>query len=84
MALFGSALRDDFRPGGADPSDLDLLVTYAPDAGITLLDEVRMQRELTDLLGRRVDMLSRRAVETSHNPHRRKEILSTARVLYAA
>ncbi|MCL4743454.1 MAG: nucleotidyltransferase domain-containing protein [Phycisphaerales bacterium] len=84
LALFGSSLRDDFRTDGSDPSDVDLLVTYAPGAGITLLDEVRMERELAEMLGRPVDLLSRRAVEASHNPFRRNAILSTAKVVYAA
>ena len=84
LAVFGSALRSDFRPSGPTPSDLDVLVTYDPAARWTLLDEVRMQRELQEIAGRPVDLVSRRAVESSHNPFRRREILSTARTLYAA
>lgn len=84
LAAFGSALRPDFRPSGPDPSDLDILVTFDPSARWTLLDEVRMQRELQQIVGRPVDLLSRRAVEASHNPFRRREILGTARTLYAA
>jgi len=79
LALFGSALRDDF----SDRSDLDLLVTFAPDADWSLLDHVRMQMELSDLLGRPVDLVSRRAIERSSNPIRRREILGTARIVYA-
>lgn len=84
LAVFGSAVRADFRPAGPDPSDLDILVTFEPSARWTLLDEVRMQRELEAIAGRPVDLLSRRAVETSHNPFRRREILESARTLYAA
>ena len=80
LALFGSALRDDQR---AD-SDVDLLVTFAPDADWSLLDHIRMQQELADLLGRPVDLVSRRAIERSHNPLRRHEILGSARTVYAA
>ncbi len=80
LALFGSALRDDF---GTD-SDVDLLVTFAPEAGWSLLDHVRMQMELSELLGRSVDLVSRRAIEHSANPIRKREILGTARTLYAS
>ena len=74
LALFGSALRDDFGP----ESDVDLLVTFAPDARWSLFDHVRMQDELEVLFGREVDLLTRRAVEESHNWIRRKAILSSA------
>jgi predicted nucleotidyltransferase len=80
LALFGSALRDDFGPD----SDVDLLVTFAPDADWSLLDHIRMQQELADLLGRPVDLVSRRAIEQSRNPLRRREILGSARTVYAA
>lgn len=45
---------------------------------------MRMEQELADLLGRKIDLLSRRAVEHSHNWMRRREILNTAEVVYAA
>jgi len=80
LALFGSVLRDDF---GAD-SDVDVLVTFAPDAGTTLFDMVDMQEELQAILGRPVDLLSRRGVEQSRNPFRRKAILSSAETVYVA
>ena len=80
LALFGSALRDDF---GSD-SDVDLLVTFTPEAEWSLLDHVQMQTELSELLGRPVDLVSRRAIERSANPIRKREILSTARTVYAA
>jgi uncharacterized protein len=80
LALFGSALRDDFR---AD-SDIDLLVTFADGASWGLLAHVQMQQELEALLQRPVDLISRRALEESPNWLRRHAILDTARVLYAA
>jgi uncharacterized protein len=80
LALFGSALRQDFRPD----SDLDLLVRFAPDAQWSLFDHGRMERELIDLLGREVDLVSRAAVEASPNWIRRREILGSAQTLYAA
>ena len=80
LALFGSVLRDDF----SIDSDLDILVTFAPGADWSLLDHLRMEQELTDLLGREVDLLSKRAVEQSHNWARRQEILNTAEVVYVS
>ncbi len=80
FALFGSVLRDDFRP----ESDIDVLVRFAPDAGHSLFDLVRMQEELKDLLGREVDLVTREAVESSRNLLRRKLILETAEVVYAS
>jgi len=80
FALFGSVLRDDFRP----ESDLGVLVTFAPGAEWSLLDHVQMQQELAALLGRKVDLVSRRAIERSSNWIRRQEILSTAQPSYVA
>ena len=80
FALFGSALRDDFDVA----SDIDLLVTFAPDVEWSLFDHVRMKAELEELLGRKVDLVNRRALEKSDNWIRRKVILETARVIHAA
>lgn len=80
FALFGSVLRDDFRPD----SDIDALVTFAPDARWSLLDHVEMQDELKTLFDRNVDLISRRGIERSRNSIRRKEILESAEVIYAA
>jgi len=80
FALFGSVLRDDFDA----ESDLDILVAFAPDADWSLLDHVKMEQELEAVLGRKVDLLSRRSVERSHNWLRRREILDTAEVVYAS
>ena len=80
LSLFGSALRDDFGP----QSDVDLLATFAEDADWSLLDHARMELELKELLGREVDLLTRRAVENSGNPFRKREILRTARSIYRA
>jgi predicted nucleotidyltransferase len=80
FALFGSVLRDDFRPD----SDVDVLVRFSDDAEWSLFDHVHMQDELGELLGRKVDLVSRRAVEQSRNPYRRHEILTTAKTIHAA
>lgn len=80
FAIFGSALRDDFGPA----SDVDILVTFASDAQWSLLDHVEMQDELKSLFGRNVDLVSRRGIERSRNEIRRREILNSAEVIYAA
>lgn len=78
LALFGSVLRDDFSPD----SDVDILVTFASEADWSLFDHMRMEEELSHLLNRPVDLLTRRAVEQSHNAPRRREILNTAQTIY--
>ncbi|HYO12146.1 MAG TPA: nucleotidyltransferase family protein [Thermoanaerobaculia bacterium] len=80
LSAFGSVLREDFGP----ESDIDLLVTFAPDAHWTLFDMARMRDELARLLGREVDLVTRRGVEASRNPIRREAILSSAEIIYAA
>jgi predicted nucleotidyltransferase len=79
LALFGSALRDDFNSN----SDLDVLVTFAADVNWGLLDHVQMQEELQALLRWNVDLVSKRALEQSENWLRRKEILDTAQVFFS-
>lgn len=79
LALFGSALRDDFR----QQSDLDFLVTFADDTRWTLWDVIAAEQELAELFGRPVDLVERSTVEESENWIRRNSILSTARTVYA-
>jgi predicted nucleotidyltransferase len=80
LAVFGSALSPGFRPD----SDVDLLVTFAPDAEWGLFEHVRMEQELQALMGRSVDLVTRRAVENSANRLRREAILGSAQVIYVA
>jgi predicted nucleotidyltransferase len=80
LAFFGSVLRDDFRPD----SDVDILVTFAPDAQWSLFDHVDMETELAQILARPVDLVSRRGIERSRNPRRRRAILESARVVHVA
>jgi hypothetical protein len=80
LALFGSVLREDF----GSTSDLDILVTFAPEADWSLFDHLRMKEELHQLLKRDIDLLSWDAVERSNNKPRRQEILNTAQVVYEA
>lgn len=56
MALFGSVLRDDFRPAGDDPSDIDVLIEFEPDTHYTLFELGGMQQELESIFGRFVDL----------------------------
>jgi predicted nucleotidyltransferase len=51
LALFGSAVRDDFRPD----SDLDFLVSFSPNVAWGLLDHAAMEREFAEIVGRPVD-----------------------------
>ena len=80
LSLFGSALRDDFRPD----SDVDLLVTFTPGADWRYWDLLTMQEELTSLLGLKVDLVERAAVEARENWIRRKHILEHAKPIYVA
>jgi len=76
FALFGSVLRDDFRPD----SDIDVLVTFASEHTLTWDDWMKMQEEIEALFGRKVDLVSKKYLK---NPYRRHEILRTQKVVYA-
>ncbi|MGG6266088.1 nucleotidyltransferase family protein [Leptolyngbya sp. AN03gr2] len=76
FALFGSVLRDDFRPD----SDIDVLVTFAPDRSLTLDSYLKMQEEIEVLFSRKVDLVQKQYLK---NPFRRHEILKTQQVIYA-
>jgi len=80
LAVFGSALRGKLR---AD-SDIDLLVTFASDADWSMFDHYRMEDELVKILGREVDLVSKKAIEESTNPIFRREILGSSKEIYAA
>ena len=75
LALFGSAVRGELRPD----SDLDVLISFDEDAPWSLWDLIAMQDELTELFGRKVDLVEREALR---NPYRRECILSTRKVIY--
>ncbi|HEX2224207.1 MAG TPA: nucleotidyltransferase family protein [Thermoanaerobaculia bacterium] len=77
LSLFGSVLREDF----SEESDIDVLVTFKADARWSLFDFVEMKDELSAILHREVDLVSRGGLR---NPFRRHEILSTRQVIYAA
>jgi hypothetical protein len=73
-------LRSDFH----EESDVDLLVDFAPDAGVTLFDLYEAEVDFGTLFGRPVELVSRRGLEASSNWIRKREILATSVVLYAA
>lgn len=73
LSVFGSALRDDFRPD----SDVDVLVEFAPGKAPGLAF-FRMQDELSSLIGRRVDLNTPGFLSDQF----RDEVLASARVLY--
>ena len=76
--FFGSVLRKDFRLD----SDVDVMVSFEVGALWGILEFVRMRRELETLLGRKVDLVTKKSIEQSPNWIRRQEILGTARVVY--
>ncbi|GIW02837.1 nucleotidyltransferase family protein [Roseiflexus sp.] len=78
--LFGSVLREDFRP----ESDVDVMVEFMPETVWNLLDMVEAEQELSEIVGRPVDLVERQCVEHSDNWIRRRHILENARLLYVA
>ena len=76
LSVFGSTARGDAGVGG----DIDLLVTFQPDAAIGLIAFNRLRRELEEGLGRRVDLVPKDGLK----PLIRDEVLSQAQVLYLA
>jgi len=80
LAVFGSAAAGALRPD----SDIDLLVTFGPDANWTMFDHYRMENELAELFARDVDLVNVRALEENPNRIYRQRILDSARVVYAA
>lgn len=75
LALFGSILRDDFRP----ESDVDVLVEFEPGTRLGLRF-FAIERELSDLLGRQVDLNTSQCLSR----YFRDEVLREARNLYVA
>lgn len=80
LAVFGSAAMGVLRPD----SDIDLLVTFSPEAQWSMFDHYKMEDELAAILKREVDLVSIEAVRENDNPISRQEILKSARQIYAA
>jgi len=78
LALFGSVLRDDFRPD----SDIDILVTFHSNCELDLMDLVRLEYDLEDWLHREVDLFEKETVKQDRNWIRRQEILNNHQVIY--
>ena len=76
LAVFGSVLRDDFGP----ESDIDVLVEFEPGAGLDFFDLLAMTDELSEILGRHVDLVTKRSLR----PRLRDVVLPTSQVLYAS
>ncbi|MEX0643124.1 MAG: nucleotidyltransferase domain-containing protein [Pirellulales bacterium] len=78
LAFFGSVLRADFSP----QSDVDVLLEFEPEADrrLSYFRLARIQLELEQLLGRRVDLTLTNALDQ----HLRQEILQSAEVQYDA
>ena len=80
LALFGSVLREDFGP----ESDVDVLVEFERGKEPDLMDIVRIQNELSEILGHNVDMVERESVEKSTNYIRKRHILQSLEAVYVA
>ena len=76
MALFGSVLREDFRPD----SDIDVLVVFSPSAQVTFMTLGKMRRELSSMFHRKVDLVPQEGLK----PAIRDSVLSSAQEVYAA
>jgi len=76
LALFGSALREDYRPD----SDVDILVEFERGCPVGLIRLARIERELSELLGHRVDLNT----EGFLSPYFRDQVLKEAEVHYVA
>jgi uncharacterized protein len=79
LAVFGSAVRADFKP----ESDVDVLVSFHASSHWGLFEHVQMRLELEAIFQRKVDLVTRRALEQSQNILLREHILNTARTILA-
>ena len=77
LSLFGSVLREDFRPD----SDVDILVVFLPEYHLTFHTWLAMQQQIEKIFGRKVDLTQKKLLK---NPYTRAEILKTHQVIYAA
>lgn len=80
FCLFGSVLSDNF----GSKSDVDVMVQFDPAARPTFCCLDQMELELKELFSRDIDLITRKGIEVSRNYLRRNQILSSAKVVYAA
>jgi len=78
--LFGSVLRDDFRPD----SDVDVMADFEQGLEPDLMQIVAVQEELSEILGRNVDLVERQSFEKSENYIRRRHVLESLEPVYVA
>ncbi|MBE9203462.1 nucleotidyltransferase domain-containing protein [Synechocystis salina LEGE 06099] len=78
LALFGSALTEEFN----EDSDINLLVSFAPDARQGLLTLAKIKHQFEEILHRKVDLVVKAAIEEGDNWIRRQEILNSAVIIY--
>jgi hypothetical protein len=76
LSVFGSAARGEMRPD----SDVDLLVEFIPDAKVDLFEYAGLMLDLSELIGRKVDLVSKKGLK----PLIRASVLQEARLVYAA
>lgn len=76
LALFGSVLRDDFGP----ESDIDILVVFKPGARVSFMTLGRMQRELSTIFDRKVDLVPQEGLK----PVIREAVIASSQEVYAA
>ncbi|MGG6270839.1 nucleotidyltransferase family protein [Leptolyngbya sp. AN03gr2] len=81
LSLFGSVLREDFHP---DRSDVDVLITFAPQARQGLSEMLQIKEELEQLFQRKVDCIVKESIEQRQNWIRKRNILDSAQVIYAS
>ena len=80
LTAFGSSVREDFKPS----SDIDLIFELHENANFTFFDHFRLQRELMNLFGREVDLLTKNAVTEMRNRYRKEGILSSLQTIYGS
>ena len=80
LSIFGSALRSDFHP----KSDIDILINFDLNANWGFFDLVHIEEDFERLFKRRVDLVTRRGIESSQNFIRKNNILKEAKVIYGA
>lgn len=78
LAFFGSILREDFDPKN---SDIDIMITFIPGQHWGW-EIVTMKEELESIFNRSIDLVTKKAIENSKNPYRKKEILESYQVVY--
>lgn len=77
LSIFGSALREDF----SKESDVDILVSFEPDAHLNIEDLLDMKTQLEEHFERPIDLVEKEAIR---NPWRKYEILKTRKTVYTA